>query len=303
MYQNTSSNFAVPLSFDAHALAEKLSRRQSKPQKAKQVYLNTLAVWAVDFYLRCLGIETEVEKSDSRNSIYLEFIDVADLWVKSIGRLECRPILPESSVMEIPLEAREDRVGYVAVRLDRSLKQATLLGFTPNTVAELPLSQLDSLDEFLEFLSRVRPISPMPIDLTQWLHDCIEEGWQKLETLFSLEQQIPAFRTRSTLVERGKLIHLATQVKEETIVLVVKVDPQSENDINIIVEVRPASGRVYLPEALKAIVLDERRKAVMEAIASGTNRNIQFDFNVLSGERFSIQMILGVTSATEEFIV
>ena len=72
---------------------------------------------------------------------------------------------------------------------------------------------------------------------------------------------------------------------------------------DIIVEVRPQSGQVYLPEGLQIEVLDDQRKAVMEAIASSTNQNIQFDFNVGSGERFSVQMILETASVTEEFVI
>ena len=153
---NEPLTFTVPLSFTAHSLAEQFRCQQSNPQKAKQVYLNTLAVYAVDFYLQCLGVETEIERSDSCNALRLKFMNVADLWVKSIGRLECRPILPKAEVLAIPIEVREDRVGYVAVQFDQSLKQATLVGFTSMAVAELPLDQLRSLEEFPEYLNQLR---------------------------------------------------------------------------------------------------------------------------------------------------
>jgi hypothetical protein len=50
-------------------------------------------------------------------------------------------------------------------------------------------------------------------------------------------------------------------------------------------------------------VLDDQQRSAMEAVASKTNQNIQFDFDVVSGERFSMQMTLGRTSVTEEFIM
>lgn len=330
---NESLTFTVPLSFEAHSLAEQFRRQQSSPQKAKQVYLNTLAVYAVDFYLRCLGIETEVNKSASRNLLYLKFMNVADLWVKSIGRLECCPVLPESTVMQIPVEVREERVGYVAVQFERSLKQATLVGFTPNAVAELPLSQLRAIIDFPEYLNQLQEKSRISVNLRRWL-DSIKEGVQNLEVQLSPyelkpnfrilgnffekswqspEELMPAYRQRSLdeftlassersgFVERGKKIWLATQVTEQTIILIVRLNPQSEKDTNIIVEVWPQSGQLYLPETLQMKILDEQQTAVMQATASSTNQNIRFDFNAESGERFSIQMTLGETSVIEAF--
>jgi hypothetical protein len=336
---NESLTFTVPLSFKAHSLAEKFRRQQSGSQKAKQVYLNTLAVYAVEFYLRYLGVETEVEHSDSRNLLYLKFLNIADLWVKSVGRLECCPVLPDSTIMQIPAEAREDRVGYVAVQLERSLKQATIIGFTANAVAELPLSQLRSLEEFPEFLHQLREKSNISVNLRRWLDriqegvlnlkeplnpyelipnfrtigDFIEQGWQELEALLSPEELKPAFSQRgldestlpfgesSSFIERGKKICLATQVTEQTILLIVRLNPQSENDTNIIVEVRPQNGQLYLPETLQVEILNEQQKAVMQATANSTNQNIRFDFNAESGEHFSIKITWRETSVIEAF--
>jgi hypothetical protein len=61
MMRNLSESltFTVPLSSSAHHLAEQFCRQQSNQKKAKQVYLNTLAVSAVNFYLRCMGVETD----------------------------------------------------------------------------------------------------------------------------------------------------------------------------------------------------------------------------------------------------
>jgi Protein of unknown function (DUF1822) len=339
MYQvNEPLTFTVPLSFEAHALAEQFRRQQSSPQKAKQVYLNTLAVYAVDFYLRCLGIKTEADKSDSRNPLCLKFMNVADLWVKSIGRLECCPILPGSTVMQIPAEVRANRVGYVAVQLEQSLKQATLMGFTATAVPELSLSQLKTLAEFPEYLHQLQQFR-IPVNLRRWLDsieeglpkigepsssneaavqsigDSMEEGWQKLEALFSSEElttalrmrnpeeRAPEFRLRRSLIERGKKICLATQVTHQTIILVVNLNPQSEEDINIIVEIHPISGQLYLPVTLQVKIIDEQQKAVMQATASNTNQNIRFDFNALLGEHFSVEMTLGETSVIEDFVI
>lgn len=137
----------------------------------------------------------------------------------------------------------------------------------------------------------------------RWLDNQVKEGWQKLEALFSPEELTPAFMMRSTFVERGKLIRLTTEVIQQTIVLVVKLNPKSEKDTNIIVKVCPQSGQLYLPETLQVRVLDDKQKAVMEAIASSTNQDIQFDFDVAPGEHFSVQMVLEGIGVTEEFVI
>ncbi len=153
------TTFTIPLSFEAHSLAQQMRCQQSNPQKSKQVYLNTLAVYAVGFYLRCLGIETDATQSDSRNLTYLKFMDVADLWVKDVGKLECRPVLPGSTTLQIPAEAWSDRIGYIAVEMSQSLKQATLLGFTDTAVVETSLNQLRSMADFLEYLHQIQQTS------------------------------------------------------------------------------------------------------------------------------------------------
>lgn len=301
--------FTVPLSYTAHAIARQLQQQQSDSQRAKQVYLQALAVYAVNFYLRCLDIETNIQKSDSFNPLYLKFMNVADLWVESLGKLECLPILPGVTVCQVSPEALSDRIGYVAVGLEQSLKQATLLGFTPTATPELPFNQLRSLSELPNYLNQLRQVAKPTqtwVNLSQWFENLFEAGWQELEALLTPKELTPAFNTRSTaesFVRRGKPIQLATQVTQQTVILGIKLSPQSDNSINIVVEVHPIDGQTYLPKALQVKVLDETKTAVMQAIAGDTNQNIQFDFDAEPGEQFSLQLTLENTSAIEEFMV
>lgn len=315
MYQlNEPSTFTVPLSFEAHEQAERC-RKQSSPQKAKQVCLNTLAVYAVDFYLRCLGIETEVDKSDSRNPLYLKFMDVADLWVKSIGRLECCPVLPDSTVMQIPVEVREDRVAYVAVQLERSLKQATLLGFTSNAVAELPLSQLRSLEEFPEFLSQLR--HTVWINLRQWFDGIFEGGWQAVDALLVSNHFALATRARdltrsqedlseqSVLEARAwKAIELEQlDGKITTIVLVLTITPRSPGEgLEIRLQAYPGSGSLYLPPDLRLSIRDLSTE-VCSAQAGNEDNWLQLGFVGHPTEVFSIKVTLEDSSITESFSI
>ena len=301
--------FTVPLSFEAHAIARQFQQQQTSVQKAKQVYLKALAVNAVDIYLRCLGFETDLEEGDRVNSVHLKFMEVADLWVKSIGRLECVPVLPEATTLQVPPEAQFDRVGFVAVQLEQSLKQATVLGFVPTATSELAIDQLRSLADFPEYLNALQQsVKPaqLLVHLGQWLENRFETGWQEIEALLRPGELMPAYRTKESaqfFAQRGKVIRLAAQVTQHTVILIVKLNPQVDNSIKILVEVHPVSGEHYLPEALQVSILEQDGTNVMKAIAGCSNQNLQFDFDAEAGECFSVQLTLRDISAVEEFVV
>jgi hypothetical protein len=319
---NQALTFPVPLSFTAHAFAKRLSL-QSSPRRSDQVYLNSLAIFAVDFYLQCMGIETEPAQSDSHNPIMLKLMDVADLDVKGLGKLECRPILGDATMLEIPIEAAcADRIGYVAVRVNEFRKQAEILGFIENVpitaddkdLVQIPLQELRSLAEFLEYLHQLQPSF---VNLRQWLEGIFELDWQSVEdsTLAVRGMSEMIFRSapnsatlrqnsRGTLVrieksaERGKLINLTST---QAVVLIVTMTLQDEDRV-ILVEVCPIGGQTSLPENLCVRVIDDRANVAMEEIAS-PGRDLQLAFNGELDEKFSIQISLDETIITEEFVI
>ena len=219
-----SLTFKVLLSFEAHALAQQHCQQHTQPQKAKQVYLNNLARYAVDFYCRCMGLEAELETSDSHNPLMQKFMDVADINVKRLGKLECRPVLPDSEVMEVPPDVWDNRIGYVAVQLNSSLKQAILLGFVPSVAHKngiIPLSELRSLADFPAYLSEFsqvpEPASPQVVNLHNWLEGIVEAGWQTIDQVFVTREisLASAFRSR-TLRFRGKTKPELIQILQTT---------------------------------------------------------------------------------------
>ncbi|MEK0195486.1 DUF1822 family protein, partial [Microcoleus anatoxicus] len=139
--------FAVPLTSKALKLAKSFQEQYESPAKARQVYLNTLAVYAVDTYCQCLGIETDLEASDSLNPVMQTLMDVADLEITGIGKLECRPVLPTDENCYIPADTWENRIGYVAVEIDESSREATLFGFYP-TINPLEMMEQVSCESF-----------------------------------------------------------------------------------------------------------------------------------------------------------
>jgi Protein of unknown function (DUF1822) len=65
MNNTETHHLSVPLSNNAHRWAEDFAREQDNPSKGRQVYLNTLAVYAVYSYLKWLNIEAALNQSDS----------------------------------------------------------------------------------------------------------------------------------------------------------------------------------------------------------------------------------------------
>jgi len=55
-------------------------------------------------------------------------LDVADVEIPNLGKLECRPVLPETQVVHIPPEVWSDRLAMWLLEDHRF--SATLLGFT-----------------------------------------------------------------------------------------------------------------------------------------------------------------------------
>ena len=201
--------FSVPLSVEYHRLAQQFCRQHDRT-KAKQIEINTLAVSAVKFYLRCMEIETNWEASLSYSPVFQTLMDVADLEIPFKGKLECRPILPQTNLLYIPPEVRCDaeggslcdhRIGYVAVQLDSLLEEATLLGFikTVPESGELPLNQLRSLEDLLKHLHQIRQLQPtkMQVNLSQWFEHIFTDNWQSVEALLATRENLP-FSLRST---------------------------------------------------------------------------------------------------------
>ncbi|MEG4446797.1 DUF1822 family protein [Microcoleus sp. AT9_B5] len=188
----------MPITQKAIRLAWQFASEHNHPQKVEQLYLNTLAVLAVCDYLKILDMETDLTKCDSWDPVIRIFENVADLYIKGLGKIECRPLrsagkqgenaqenssnnLPE--ICPVPIEAREERIGYIVVEIDEDEKEARLLGFSPTAgTGELVLSELHSLDDFLLHLEH---ISESQVNLRLWLENVFTSNWESVESIFN----------------------------------------------------------------------------------------------------------------------
>lgn len=179
----------VPLGQAIRQKALEFAATQRNVTRGKQVYLNTLAVHAVHSYLKWLGIDSRLEQSHSWDPALRAVLDTADLMLPLWGRLECRPVPAGGTVCFIPPEVWDDRIGYLAVELDESLTEATLVGFLAHVPAaeELPLTEFQPPADLFEHLESLAPLTSLltaaQINLGQWLSGVMESGWQTVTTL------------------------------------------------------------------------------------------------------------------------
>ncbi len=147
---STTSNTPIPIIltteyFQKAALLQSLSKNK---EIGRQKYLNTLAIYAINYYLGCLDIETDLENSELFKTSLFDF-DKANLQLSDLGiNIECRPVLPGDKTCILPPETWNDCLGYFAVEIDESSKRATILGFYPVANPDEMLEEI-SLDNFL----------------------------------------------------------------------------------------------------------------------------------------------------------
>jgi len=146
----------LPITTASIQIARQFANQQPTPEKQAEVYLNTLAISAVNDYMQMMDIPTDLKASDSWNPAIRLYTDVADLTLTGLGRLECRPVKVDDLqklTYYLPPDVPEDRIGVVVVAIDDRDRQATLLGFAKTvTTGNLPISQLQTLDDLLVYL-------------------------------------------------------------------------------------------------------------------------------------------------------
>lgn len=292
--------------------AKVFSLEQRNSEKARQVYLNTLAVQAVHFYCDCMGIETEVEASESWNSVSRTLMDVADLVIPGMGQLECRPILPGDEICSLPPEVQEDRLGYIVVAIDEEAYEAKLLGFSPVFQSQLVIRQLASLDDVLDMLAADELVSEMAapgglfasmasdmVRLGQWFSDLFDELWQEPTLILSASYRGAGAAQESETIESRKRVK-RLNLAGNNLALVLQVTKLPNTDVGIVLEVRAVDGNV-LPESLELQLLDDSDNVALSERTGRADNFKKFEFELGSGDTFGFRLNFGDTSMTEYF--
>ena len=333
----TANTFKVSLMLSTRICAEKFRRKQNNPQKAKQVYLNTLAVSAVKIYLSNLGWLTSCEQSDSWNPIMQTLMDVGDLEIPNYGKIECRVVLFDQQELIVPPEVQSDRIAYIVVKFGSSLRECELLGFVPEITAnKISLSQLQPIEKLTSYLREYKQLQEAAqkqqsvIELSKWWQGIIDDGWQLVEKVFPPEPAL-SFRSPNHLQEaskidgkersdlstkpnhrvdklsqgisRVKLLDLGKDPNTINIALILQLVTQDSEEIDISAKICPINTSLYLPQGLAIMILDENQKPILQAQANKTNETIEFLFSGEPGEIFSIKASLNDNNIVETFMI
>ncbi len=309
--KSTQPNYLqVPLGKDAHQKAEEFAAQQDSVEKGKQVYLNTLAVYAVKNYLKWLNIETALHQSDSWDWSIRTFFDIADLMLPSVGRIECRPVLPGENAVVLPQEVTQERIGYVAVGFGKQLDFVEILGFVPakpliGQSEVIEINKFESIDLLIDIINRRKNLN----NLCQWLEGIFDGGWQSPELVLADNFRGYKHRSAATItrqnknyitnsISRAKVIDVGRQI-----VLLIELTPTDSTVFDIRLRVYPAENTVHLPRNLQLTIFDESGNTCMETQSENANDWMQLEFDCQHEEKFSVELKLEATSITEEFIV
>ncbi|NER92112.1 MULTISPECIES: DUF1822 family protein [unclassified Moorena] len=299
MTTQNMENLEITLGIEAHRFASKFAAEQATTAKSKQVYFNTLAVYAVHRYLKYLGIDTDLNESDCWNPILRHQWNVADLVVPDIGRLECRPVLPGETTVSLPPEVTEDRIGYLAIQFSEHLDQVQLLGFAKTVVADvIEVSRLRSVDDLIGELSPLPVVNPLKLKDLEKLFD---DTWQAVDAVLAPRQF--AFRNleiNDDVIERAKKITLGLSADSQQVDLVVSQWLAENQEVGFLFQVHPTEKNEFLPLGLKLKVMLESDSEEVEA--QEADSWIQIALTELPGKLVTVQIYLNDESVTEEFV-
>ncbi|MBW4643098.1 MAG: DUF1822 family protein [Goleter apudmare HA4340-LM2] len=310
--------FSVPIDGKMFQIAKKFSQQQKNNQKSHQIYLNTLAILAVDFYCQCMGIKTEASKSNGFDNIMSSLMNTASLFIQDKGLLECCPVLPKAEFCEITPETLSQSIGYMVVEIDEINRQARILGFVESVESEkLSLNRLHDLQEFLVYLNQLQVVEIPPnktnvfestvskiseeiVNLSKWFEGLLDNGW---EAELAVTKDIsPANEADKKESGAAKFIHL--KHPSEPVLLILRQTKLSKYEVEIVLRIYPASESIFLLDGIKMALLDEGDKLIPQLEKQSKSSNwLQLRFKGTIGDKFSLKISLGEDSIVEQFII
>ncbi len=270
-----------------------LDRRTNIQPEDRHIYLNSLALYAADWYLQCLQFETQHE---DRADWWIPYLtQAAPLEIGKIGKLECIPVIGDTKIVTISPDLKTDRIGYLFVRLNESLTSAQIIGFTPKYSYQIELDRLQSTDDLIDYLYNLETQSKLFINMGVWFAGIFDGIWLDADTL-PLPPTAYRSRRRSDVlivksIERRKEIKLGDEPDSPSVVLTILNEQIDDVNSDITLGIAPKLPDSTLPIDLKFIVLDEHDKEIesFELKAGDLSGEIVLD-NGKKGEQFSLEI-------------
>jgi hypothetical protein len=294
---------STPLKID---LPKHIFDRTSSLKDDRQVHLNSLALYAADWYLKCLQFDTQHEDESDWWIRYLS--KSAALDVVGIGKLECVPVVGDVATATLSSDLKDERIGYLFVRLNDSLTSAEIIGFMPKYSETVRLDRLFSTDNLIDYLCDLesQPQRTPPIAFSKWFAGIFDPIWQEIDLL----PLTPAYRScrhkQDTLslksVERGQEVKLGDTPDSPTTIFAVRIEQMDEVNSDIHLQISPEYHTPTLPIGMKFSAIDENGEAIssIETKAGDIYGEIVLD-NGKDGERFSVEIEFNGVKKIAEF--
>jgi hypothetical protein len=304
-----------------------------------QTYLNTLAVCALEEWLRekipdhqPISRDTHVIepichlKMGNFTYVTITTQNLHDEVVNIPQAVLERPELAAHFyvLLEVP-EEQEEVIMRGFLRHDQLDSYRSTVNLQPqNDYYQLPLSLFDPEPNHLLFYSRYLKASTIPLPvasaespqdsllsvlqstrtkLSEWLEGNFDLGWLSVDTLLSPEANL-AWSTRNTSegAKGGKLINLGMQLGNQTVALLVTVTPETSEKVGILVQLYPTEGERCLPPDLQLTLLSRLGKILQSTRSRSQDNYIQLKpFQGKRGNRFSVEVTIGDVSVREDF--
>lgn len=312
------ASFTVEIDRSAHEWAAKFAAGQTSIAKGKKVYLNTLAVCAVRQYLSCVcQLDLDLSHGDSWQVEVQGILDVADLVIPNVGKIECLPVLSNMTEISVPPAAIDERVGYVIVQFSERLDRVELLGFVAKPEGEIILfQQLQPLEDLLDLI-----YTQCLNNLSEFLAGMLGIGWESIANLTEIEAdnaiENREFALRNTIVSvpsnasydsirdftAAKTINLRAKLASIPLLLLIGLNQESDGRIKVKIRLHSGGGVPVLPANIK-LSLQAANDEVLSQIEYPRAMNfIQLQsFKLQPGTEFKIQIELDSDVFTESFI-
>ena len=302
--------FQLNIPTSAHIQAQKFCCYQSQAVKAREVYLNTLAVSVGSTYLNAIGWCTSLEASDSWNPTAQTIMNTADLYLPSYGKLECRIVLSGESEVSFPPEVWSSRIGYLVIMLEESLQTAKVIGFLRQVEQQqVRLTRLESLSKFPAYLTQQKRLElRITNNLNSWISGAMSHGWQQLDELFRplatlnfRSKDLSHSGSSTASASRVKSVEIGKDVKY-AIAIILNIQSLDSQEFNIALKVSNCEVESYLPEGLELVIADRAGHPIMIAQANQTE-TIEFCFSGELSESFALELSLAEESLIENFVI
>ncbi|QLE39993.1 DUF1822 family protein [Nostoc sp. C052] len=253
----------------------------------------------------------QLSKYDPRDRTYILSTDqlITSLTVMQLTLgMQMREEVPE-----LPTLSEPDAQSLLEMLGDASI-------YSPRLRVNIPFAQWAALlnnDEWRQqlYLRRTgRFVTKSKVktnNLSKWLQNTFDDGWQSLNTLFNQESGnlIYSFRNNEVAakgisVDGIKLIDLGMQLSNQSVALLVGLTPGSDGKVAVRVQLHPAKGQTYLPPNIK-LALIYQSESILQEIKSRIQDNfIQLKrFICPPGKTFKIQVSIDEFKVTEEFVI